>query len=71
MLILITLFLLLKAQKLMSMLSFYQQNAIKSYQNFLAKDLKDQKYNYQKVLLRIVTSSSMETAFMTNHLILI
>ena len=46
MLILITLFLLLKAQKLMSMLPFYQQNAIKSYQNFLAKDLKDQKYNY-------------------------
>ena len=32
----------LKAQSYMSLLLFYQQKTIKNYQNFLAKDLKDQ-----------------------------
>ena len=41
-LILITLFLLLKTQNCMFMLSLYQQRTTKNYQNFLAKDLKDQ-----------------------------
>ena len=42
MLFLIVFFLLLKAQHYMPLLSLYQQNTIKNYQNFLAKDLKDQ-----------------------------
>ena len=41
-LILITLFLLLKTQNCMFMLSLYQQRTTKNYQNFLVKDLKDQ-----------------------------
>ena len=43
MLILIILLSLLKTQNyLLSLLSLYQQKTIKNYQNFLAKDLKDQ-----------------------------
>ena len=36
-----SIFLLLKAQHYMSLLSLYQQKTIKNYQNFLAKGLKD------------------------------
>ena len=42
MLILIILFLLSKTQNYMLLLSLHQQNTIKNYQNFQAKDLKDQ-----------------------------
>ena len=42
MLILIILFSLSKAQNYMSLLYLYQQKTIKNYQNFFAKDLKDQ-----------------------------
>ena len=41
-LILIILFLLLKTQNCMFLLSLYQQRTTKNYQKFLAKDLKDQ-----------------------------
>ena len=97
----------------MFLLSLYQQETIKNYQNFLAKDLKDgfigmnikqkvrinirqmnidifsnqtllefiqikisilkdlklEDITYQKELLIIITSSSMEKAFMTKQLI--
>ena len=42
MLILIILFSLSKTQNYMFLLFLYQQQTIKNYQNFLAKDLKDQ-----------------------------
>ena len=40
--ILIIIFLILKTQNYMILQSLYQQNAIKNYQNFVAKGLKDQ-----------------------------
>ena len=42
MLVLTIYFLLSKTQNYMCLSSLYQQKTIKNYQNFLAKDLKDQ-----------------------------
>ena len=70
MLILIILFSLSKTQNYMFLLFLYQQQTIKNYQNFLAKDLKDQFIGIsmkQKVRIKI---QQMNVHIFSNEILL-
>ena len=55
----IILFLLSKTQNYMFMLYLYQQETIKNYQNFLAKDLKDQSFFSMFLIINIYNDNKI------------